>query len=237
MTVTIGTATALFIGISHVKQGRLSLGDLLLLMAYMAQLSGPLDTVAKKLTELQSHLVGFRRALAILDTPPLVTDRPDSRPLLKAQGHVGFRGVTFGYPSSPPVLRDVSFHIPAGTRVGIVGPSGAGKSTIINLLTRFHDPSLGRVLLDGKDLRDYRLTDLRNQFSIVPQDPQLFSTTIADNIRYGKLHASDAEIEAAAKAAHAEEFIHALPDRYDSQVGDNGSVSRWPAHFFAMLRS
>jgi ATP-binding cassette, subfamily B, bacterial len=223
MTVTIGTATALFIGISHVKQGRLSLGDLLLLMAYMAQLSGPLDTVAKKLTELQSHLVGFRRALAILDTPPLVTDRPDSRPLLKAQGHVGFRGVTFGYPSSPPVLRDVSFHIPAGTRVGIVGPSGAGKSTIINLLTRFHDPSLGRVLLDGKDLRDYRLTDLRNQFSIVPQDPQLFSTTIADNIRYGKLHASDAEIEAAAKAAHAEEFIHALPDRYDSQVGDRGS--------------
>jgi ATP-binding cassette subfamily B protein len=223
MTVTIGTATALFIGISHVKQGRLSLGDLLLLMAYMAQLSGPLDTVAKKLTELQSHLVGFRRALAILDTPPLVTDRPDSRPLLKAQGHVGFRGVTFGYPSSPPVLRDVSFHIPAGTRVGIVGPSGAGKSTIINLLTRFHDPSLGRVLLDGKDLRDYRLTDLRNQFSIVPQDPQLFSTTIADNIRYGKLHASDAEIEAAAKAAHAEEFIHALPHRYDSQVGDRGS--------------
>ncbi|HSC57830.1 MAG TPA: ABC transporter ATP-binding protein, partial [Nitrospira sp.] len=164
MTVTIGTATALFIGIGHVKAGRLSLGDLLLLMAYMAQLAGPLDTVAKKLTELQSHLVGFRRALAILDTPPLVTDRSCSTRLVKSRGDVAFRSVSFAYRSSPAVLRDVSFHIPAGTRVGIVGPSGAGKSTIINLLTRFHDPSAGIVLLDGKDLRDYRLTDLRNQF-------------------------------------------------------------------------
>jgi len=223
MSVTIGMAVALYIGITHVKEGRLSLGDLLLLMAYMAQLAGPLDTVAKKLTELQSHLVGLRRAIAILDTPPLVTDRPDSTPLVKSKGHVAFRRVTFAYPSSPAVLRDVSFHIPAGTRVGIIGPSGAGKSTIVNLLTRFHDPSAGVVLLDGRDLRDYRVTDLRNQFAIVPQDPQLFSTTIAENIRYGNLHATDAEVEAAAKAAHAAEFIRALPDRYDTQVGERGS--------------
>jgi ATP-binding cassette, subfamily B, bacterial len=223
MTVTIGTAIALYIGITHVKEGRLSLGDLLLLMAYMAQLAGPLDTVAKKLTELQSHLVGFRRALAILDTPPLVTDRPLPQPLAKANGHVAFRGVTFAYASSPAVLRDVSFHIPAGTRVGLIGPSGAGKSTIVNLLTRFHDPTAGIVLLDGCDLRDYRVTDLRRQFAIVPQDPQLFSTTIAENIRYGKLHATDAEVEAAAAAAHAAEFIAALPDRYDTQVGERGS--------------
>jgi ATP-binding cassette subfamily B protein len=223
MTVTIGTAIALFIGVSHVKAGRLSLGDLLLLMAYMAQLAGPLDTVAKKLTELQSHLVGFRRALAILDTPPLVTDRADSSRLVNAKGHVAFRGVSFAYPSSPAVLRDVSFHIPAGTRVGIVGPSGAGKSTIVNLLTRFHDPSAGIVLLDGRDLRDYRLSDLRNQFAIVPQDPQLFSTTIAENIRYGNLQATDGEVQAAARAAHAEEFICALPDKYDTPVGDRGS--------------
>jgi ATP-binding cassette subfamily B protein len=223
MTVTIGTAIALFIGVSHVKGGRLSLGDLLLLMAYMAQLAGPLDTVAKKLTELQSHLVGFRRAMAILDTPPLVTDRPDSIRLIKSTGQVAFRGVSFAYPSSPAVLRDVSFHIPAGTRVGIVGPSGAGKSTIVNLLTRFHDPSAGTVLLDGRDLRDYRLTDLRNQFAIVPQNPQLFSTSIAENIRYGNLEATDDEVEAAARAAHADEFIRALPDKYDTPVGDWGS--------------
>jgi ATP-binding cassette, subfamily B, bacterial len=223
MTVTIGTATALYVGISHVKAGWLSLGDLLLLMAYMAQLAGPLDTVAKKVTELQSHLVGFRRALAILDTPPLVTDRPVPQPLVKAKGHVAFRGVTFAYAASPSVLRDVSFHIPAGTRVGLIGPSGAGKSTIVNLLTRFHDPSTGLVLLDGRDLRDYRVTDLRKQFAIVPQDPQLFSTTIAENIRYGKLHATDAEVEAAARAAHADEFISAMRDRYDTQVGERGS--------------
>jgi ATP-binding cassette subfamily B protein len=223
MTVTTGTAVALFIGISHVQAGRLSLGDLLLLMAYMAQLAGPLDVVAKKLTELQSHLVGFRRALAILDTPPLVTDRPASHRLLKSSGHVAFRGVTFAYPSSPAVLRDVSFLIPAGARVGIVGPSGAGKSTLVNLLTRFHDPRAGVVLLDGRDLREYRLTDLRNQFAIVPQDPQLFSTSIAENIRYGNLQATDAQIEAAARAAHAEEFINALPQRYDTPVGERGS--------------
>jgi ATP-binding cassette subfamily B protein len=223
MTITIGTAIALFIGISHVKAGRLSLGDLLLLMAYMAQLAGPLDTAAKKLTELQSHLVGFRRALAILDTPPLVTDRVASRPLHKARGHVAFRGVSFAYPCSAAVLRDVSFHIPAGTRVGIVGPSGAGKSTIVNLLTRFHDPTAGVVLLDGNDLRDYRLTDLRKQFAIVPQDPQLFSTTIAENIRYGNLLATHAQVEAAAEAAHAAGFIRSLPRGYETEVGERGS--------------
>lgn len=223
MTITIGTAIALFIGISHVKAGRLSLGDLLLLMAYMAQLAGPLDTAAKKLTELQSHLVGFRRALAILDTPPLVIDRPASRPLNKAKGHVAFRGVSFAYPSSAAVLRDVSFHLPAGTRVGIVGPSGAGKSTIVNLLTRFHDPTSGAVLLDGTDLREYRLTDLRKQFAIVPQDPQLFSTTIAENIRYGDLLATNAQVEAAAEAAHAAGFIRSLPQGYETPVGERGS--------------
>jgi ATP-binding cassette subfamily B protein len=223
MTVTIGTAIALFIGIGHVKAGSLSLGDLLLLMAYMAQLAGPLDTVAKKLTELQSHLVGFRRALAILDTPPLVTDGPCSSRLIKSKGDVAFRGVTFAYRSSPPVLRDVSFVLPAGARVGIVGPSGAGKSTIVNLLTRFHDPSAGVVLLDGRDVRNYRLADLRNQFAIVPQDAQLFSTTIAENIRYGNLQATDAQVVAAAKAAQAEQFICALPEQYDTHVGERGS--------------
>ena len=151
------------------------------------------------MTELQSHLVGFRRALAIVDTPPLVPDRPASRPLNKAKGHVAFRGVSC-YPSSPPCsgtfLSSSRRH-----ESGNVGPSGAGKSTIVNLLTRFHDPTSGAVLLDGSDLREYRLTDLRKQFAIVPQDPQLFSTTIAENIRYGDLLATNAQVEAAAEAA------------------------------------
>ena len=223
MTVTTGTAIALFVGITHVKAGSLSIGDLLLLMAYMGQLAGPLDIAAKKLVELHTHLVGFRRALAILDTPAVITERPASLSLDKAEGHIGFSGVSFSYPSSPTVLRDVSFQIPAGVRVGIVGPSGGGKSTLINLLTRFLDPSTGAVLLDGRDLRDYRLTDLRNQFAIVPQDPQLFSTTIAENIRYGNLEATDEQIKAAAEAAHADRFINSMPQGYDTPVGERGS--------------
>ena len=223
MTVTTGTAIALFVGITHVKSGRLSIGDLLLLMAYMAQLAAPLEIAAKKLAELHTHLVGFRRALAILDAPAVITEKPVSLPLVKAEGHIGFRGVSFAYPSSPAVLRDVSFHIPAGVRVGIVGPSGAGKSTLVNLLTRFLDPSAGCVSLDGRDLRDYRLTDLRNQFAIVPQDPQLFSTTIAENIRYGNLAATEEQIKAAAGAAHADRFITSMPQGYDTPVGERGS--------------
>lgn len=223
MTVTTGTAIALFVGINHVKSGRLSIGDFLLLMAYMAQLAGPLEAAAKKLTELQSHFVGFRRALAILDTPPVITEKPVPLRLAKAKGHIGFRGVSFAYPSSPAILRGVSFHIPAGMRVGIVGPSGAGKSTLVNLLTRFLDPSDGTVLLDGRDVRDYRLPDLRSQFAIVPQDPQLFSTTIAENIRYGNLQATAEQIEAAAQAAHADSFIKSMPQGYDTPVGERGS--------------
>ncbi|HEU4686118.1 MAG TPA: ABC transporter ATP-binding protein [Nitrospira sp.] len=222
MTVAIGTAIALVIGIDHVKSGRLTMGDLLLFMAYMGQLSGPLDTASKKIAELQSHLVGFRRAVAILDIPAVVTDRPDPRPLQRAEGHIAFRGVSFAYPSSVPVLRDVSFSIPAGTRVGILGHSGSGKSTLMNLLMRFYDPGSGAVLLDGHDLREYRLGDLRTQFAVVPQDPQLFSTTIAENIRYGNLHATQAQVEAAARAAHADHFIKSLPEGYDTFVGERG---------------
>jgi ATP-binding cassette subfamily B protein len=222
MTVATGTAVALVIGLDHVKSGRISTGDLLLLMAYLAQLSGPLDTAAKKIAELQSHLVGFRRALAILAIPPVITDRPPCRPLDKAQGRIVFRAVSFAYPSSVPVLRDVSFSIPAGTRVGVVGASGSGKSTLMNLVTRFYDPSAGAVLLDERDLRDYRLIDLRAQFSILPQDPQLFSTTIAENIRYGNLHATQAQVEAAAEAAHADAFIKSLPEGYETFVGERG---------------
>jgi ATP-binding cassette subfamily B protein len=224
MAVAIGTATALVVGIDHVKSSRISMGDFLLLMAYMAQLAGPLDLATKKLAELQSCLVGFRRALAIFDIPPLIVDRPSARALPRARGSIAFRGVSYAYPGAgAPVLRKVSFAIPSGTRVGIIGTSGAGKSTLVNLLTRFIDPLEGAVLLDGVDVREYRLTDLRNQFAIVPQDPMLFSTTIADNIRYGNLRATRKEIEAAAKAAHADAFIRNRPQGYDTQVGERGS--------------
>ena len=222
MAVALGTATALVVGIDHIQSGRITLGDFLLLMAYMAQFAGPLDTATKKLAELQSCLVGFRRALAILEIPPVIVDRPAARPMTRARGSVAFRGVSYAYPGAAPVLRDVSFSIPSGTKVGIMGSSGAGKSTLLNLLTRFADPLEGAVLIDGVDIREYRLKELRSQFSIVPQDPMLFSTTIADNIRYGNLEATQAQIEAAARAAHADHFIRARPQGYETQVGERG---------------
>jgi ATP-binding cassette subfamily B protein len=221
--VALGTATALVVGIDHIKSGRITMGDFLLLMAYLAQFAGPLDTATKKLAELQSCMVGFRRALAILDIPPVIVDRPTARPIRRARGSIAFRGVSFAYPGAAPVLRQVSFSIPVGTKVGIMGSSGAGKSTLLNLLTRFADPLEGAVTLDGEDIREYRLTDLRSQFAIVPQDPMLFSTTIADNIRYGNLEATQEQIEAAAKAAHADTFIRSRPQGYETQVGERGS--------------
>jgi ATP-binding cassette, subfamily B, bacterial len=223
MAVATGTAAALVVGLHHVKSGQLTIGDFLLLMAYMSQLAGPLDTATKKLAELQSCLVGFRRALAILDIPPLITDLPAARSLQRASGQVGFRSVSYAYPGASPILRGISFSIPAGTKVGILGTSGAGKSTLMNLLARFIDPVEGAVLLDGIDVAQYRLTDLRRQFAIVPQDPMLFSTTIADNIRYGNLEATQEDIEAAARAAHADSFIRSRPEGYDTHVGERGS--------------
>ncbi len=223
MAVATGTATALVVGLEHVKSGRLTIGDFLLLMAYAGQLAGPLDTATKKLAELQSCLVGFRRALAILDIPPLIADPPAPRSLHRARGQVALRGVSYAYPGASPVLRRISFSIPAGTKVGILGTSGAGKSTLLNLIARFIDPQEGAVLLDGIDVTQYRLTDLRRQFAIVPQDPILFSTTIAENIRYGNLRATQADIEAAARAAHADAFIRSSSEGYETNVGERGS--------------
>jgi ATP-binding cassette, subfamily B, bacterial len=222
LTLAAGTAAALGLGVSHVQTGVLTLGELVIVMAYLAQLYTPLEALSKNLSNLQRSVVGAERAFALLDVLPEVADRGDARPLARASGEIEFRGTAFAYDGVHPVLRDLALRVPAGTRVGIVGRTGAGKTTLVNLITRFYDPTAGAVLLDGEDLRHWRLEDLRRQFAIVLQEPVLFSTSIAENIAYGRTGAGAADIEAAARAAGAHEFIAALPQGYRAGVGERG---------------
>ena len=214
MTTAAGTAAALVIGVMHVQSGVLTLGSLLIVMAYLAQLYSPLNTLSKLMTDLQSALASAERAFALFDELPEVVERPDARPLGRCSGAVTFSAVAFSYDGVTPVLKDVSFEVPAGSRVGISGTTGAGKTTLVSLLTRFYDPSAGRIALDGVDLRDYKLADLRNQFAFVLQEPVLFSASIAENIAYARPGATEAEIIEAARLADAHDFIMRLPDGY-----------------------
>jgi ATP-binding cassette, subfamily B, bacterial len=222
LITAIGTSAVLFVGIRHVQSGLLTLGELLLVMGYLSQLYAPLKTMSRKAASLQSHLVGAERAFSLLDEAPDVTERPKAHPLARAAGAVAFRNVSFAYERDHLVLSDISFEILAGTRVGIAGTTGAGKTTLMSLLIRFYDPTAGQILLDGVDLRDYKLADLRNQFAIVLQEPILFSTSIAENIAYARPGASDRDIIAAAQAAGAHEFIARLPQGYETLVGERG---------------
>jgi len=222
LTLAVGTACALYLGVSHVQAGTLTLGGLIVVMSYLAQLYRPIETLSKNLSQLQQSIAGAERAFALLDHLPEVTDHPEARPLARARGEIEFRQASFAYDDKPAVLHGLELRVPAGARVGIVGRTGAGKTTLVNLVTRFYDPSSGAVLLDGEDLRRWRLDDLRRQFAIVLQEPVLFSTSIAENIAYGRPDADAAAIESAARAANAHDFIAALPEGYATQVGERG---------------
>ncbi len=222
LTMALGTAAVLLIGVRHVRTGALTLGQLLLVMGYLTQLYEPLKTISRKAASLQSYLASAERAFALLDERPDVPERLHARSLVRAAGAVEFQHVSFAYNSDRPALHDVSFAVPGGARVAIVGTTGAGKTTLVGLLTRFYDPTAGAILLDGMDLRDYRLADLRDQFAIVLQEPVLFSTSIGENIAYGRPGASDLDIVRAAKAAGAHDFIVSLPRGYAAPVGERG---------------
>lgn len=238
LAIAAGTAAVLFVGSRQVLAGSLTLGDLLLVMAYLVQLYGPLGTIGQRVAGLQGSLASAERAFTLLDEEPDVVDQPHAIPITRARGIIEFRNVSFGYAAARPVLQGVSFKIDAGTRVGIVGRTGAGKTTLMSLLMRFYDPGSGQILLDGVDIRDYRLRDLRNQFSIVLQEPVLFSTSIAENIAYARPGAKEKEVMEAAKAAHAHEFIASLPRGYDSPVGERGlSLSGGERQRIALARA
>jgi ATP-binding cassette, subfamily B, bacterial len=222
LTIAVGTGFVLYIGARHVEAGTLTAGELTLVLGYLVQLYLPLEQINKSIVTLQSSLASAERAFSLLDHEHDVPDRPDALPLRQARGDVELRHLSFSYDGGTDVLSEVSLTVPAGTRVGISGSTGAGKTTLVSLLTRFYDPTAGAILLDGVDLRDYRVADLRNQFAIVLQEPVLFSTSIAENIAYARPEASREEIEAAAHAANAHDFIVALPDGYDTLVGERG---------------
>jgi ATP-binding cassette subfamily B protein len=217
-----GSAAALLIGVRQVRAGDLTLGSLLLVMAYLQQIYKPLRTLSKKTVALESSMASAERAFALLDKMPEVAEKRDAHRVGRSAGSLLFLDVSFAYDAEHVVLHRVSFAAPTGTRVGIRGTTGAGKSSLMSLLMRFYDPTDGQILLDGVDLRDYNLADLRRQFGIVLQEPVLFSTTIAENIAYGRPDASRERIVEAARLANAHDFISALPEGYDTMVGERG---------------
>jgi ATP-binding cassette, subfamily B, bacterial len=223
LITALGTGTVLFIGVRHVQSQVLTLGELLLVMGYLTQLYAPLKTISKRAADLQSWLASAERAFALLDKVQDAPERPNARPLSqRAVGALAFRNVSFAYTDQFPVLRNLSFDVDPHARLGIAGLTGSGKTTLVSLLMRFYDPTAGRVLLDGIDLRECRLADLRNQFALVLQEPVLFSASIAENIAYARPSANHEQVVAAAKAASAHEFIMRLPHGYDTQVGERG---------------
>jgi ATP-binding cassette subfamily B protein/subfamily B ATP-binding cassette protein MsbA len=219
----IGTALALGFGAYQVLQGRLTVGQLLVVMAYIAGVYKPLETISTTIGSLQEMFLSLRMSFNLLDTRPEIVDAPGAVDLERARGAITFDCVSFNYQTRVDTLKDISFKVEAGQAVAIVGPTGAGKTTLASLIPRFYDSREGQILVDGVDIKSLTLKSLRAQISIVLQEPLLFSGTVADNIRYGRLEASTEEIVEAARAANAHDFIMRLPRQYETELGERGA--------------
>jgi ATP-binding cassette subfamily B protein len=219
-----GTALVLGYGVYKVLQADLTLGQLLVTLAYVVSVYTPLQTIVGATTPIAQHIVNLKSAFGLLDTVPEITEAPDADAIERVKGGIEFRKVSFEYKGRVDTLKDISFTVKPGQLVAIVGPTGAGKTTLISLLPRFYDPKSGSILLDGREIRSLTLDSLRQQFSLVLQEPLLFSASIAENIRYGRLDASQEQIEEAARAANAHDFIAKLPQGYATVVGERGAM-------------
>jgi len=218
-----GTALVLTVGGLHVLRGDLTVGGLLVVIAYLSSVYGPLSSIAHTTGVLQNAVASSRRVREVLALVPETLDHPDAIDASNIKGEIRFEHVSFAYEEGRPVLHDISFTARPGEMVALVGLTGAGKSTLASLIPRLYQPTAGRVLIDGVDAAHYKLRSLRQRIAIVLQDAMLFGTTVADNLRYGRLDATLEEVQEAARAAHAHDFIMRLPHGYDTPLAEAGA--------------
>jgi ABC-type multidrug transport system fused ATPase/permease subunit len=205
-------------------RGVVTVGVVVAFLQYVQGFFRPIQTVAQMWTAAQSAFAAAERIFELLDTQPEIADDPDARSLPAISGEVEFDQVTFAYNEEQPVLQEVTFRVQPGDTTAIVGPTGVGKTTLVSLISRFYDVTDGAVRIDGQDVRCVTQNSLRSQMAIVTQEPFLFSGTVMENIRYGRLNATDEEVYAAARAANADEFIRRLPEAYSTDVGERGKL-------------
>ncbi|GAB2718380.1 ABC transporter ATP-binding protein [Paenibacillus thermoaerophilus] len=224
LTSAFGTCILFWYGSHLIQSGELTVGMLFAFANYIGNFWEPINRLGQLYSQLLIAMASSERIFEFFDETPTVSEKPDAKELPPVRGDIRFENLVFEYEKGRPALRGIHLDVKAGQSIALVGHTGSGKSTIINLLCRFYDPVQGRVTVDGYDLRDVTLQSLRSQIGIVLQDTFIFSGTIRDNIRYGRLDASDEEVEAAAKAVHAHDFIMALPNGYDTEVEERGSL-------------
>jgi ABC-type multidrug transport system fused ATPase/permease subunit len=222
ITVAFCTAIVLWRGAYLILAGAMTVGALTVYLAYLTKFFKPVKDLATTTNAIAQAAVGVDRIRAILETDAIIPERDDAIAPRNIRGEIIFRNVSFAYPENPPVLKDVSFFVKPGERVGIVGPTGSGKSTVVSLIPRFYDAISGSVIIDGHDVRDYKLHPLRDQIGYVLQDTVLFRGTILENIAFGRPGATRAEIVEAARLANADEFIARMPHGYETMVGERG---------------
>src|SRR5207237_1326923 len=220
--IVSGTAAMYYVGSLHVMGGTLTLGALLVFVAYVVMLYQPLESLTYTAWAMEGATAGARRCFEILDRQDDVVDSPNAVAITKTNGGISFQDAIFGYDSSREILSGINLEIAPNQIIGVVGGTGAGKSTLLSLVPRFYDPTAGRVTLDGRDIREVTKKSLREQIAIVLQDTLLFSTTVRENIAYGRPDATEEEIIQAACRAQADEFIRQMPDGYGSTVGERG---------------